>query len=321
MRKKICILNTGGTILARGDKNGCENGCKNGDKNGYEAGGLEFLDVFGSILEQFKPNTKKSKKDHFVFADFSLDIITPFSIGSQDMDNAHLLRLGKEAIKASKKYDFIIITHGSDTLEESAFFLSLLKEIKIGVILIASMYPPNDKNYDGVANLEFALKSALKSDIKSVRVAMNGELLEPKKLIKFKSWGKDAFCQSLAFDIGILDFKPFSLPKALPKVAVIYADGQFYPSLYNLKSLKGVVLAGMGSGTLPKNAIKFFSKLKIPVVRSSRVAMPKITSKEVNDKKYGFINANHLSPAKAKVLLMLALSKKSKDIAKYFENF
>ena len=237
------------------------------------------------------------------------------------MDNAHLLRLGKEAIKASKKYDFIIITHGSDTLEESAFFLSLLKEIKIGVILTASMYPPNDKNYDGTANLEFALKSALKSDIKSVRVAMNGELLEPKKLIKFKSWGKDAFCQSLAFDIGILDFKPFSLPKSLPKVAVIYADGQFYPSLYNLKSLKGVVLAGMGSGTLPKNAIKFFSKLKIPVVRSSRVAMSKITSKEVNDKKYGFINANHLSPAKAKVLLMLALSKKSKDIAKYFENF
>ena len=232
MRKKICILNTGGTILARGCENSCEKDDKNSDKNscenGYEAGGLGFLDVFGSILEQFKPDTKKSKKNHFVFADFSLDIITPFSIGSQDMDNAHLLRLGKEAIKASKKYDFIIITHGSDTLEESAFFLSLLKKIKIGVILIASMYPPNDKNYDGTANLEFALKSALKNDIKSVRVAMNGELLEPKKLIKFKSWGKDAFCQSLAFDIGILDFKHFSLPKALPKVAVIYADGQFY---------------------------------------------------------------------------------------------
>ena len=97
MRKKICILNTGGTILARGDKNSCENSdknscensCKNGDnnsdkngcENGYEAGGLGFLDVFGSILEQFKPDTKKSKKDHFVFADFSLDIITPFSIG------------------------------------------------------------------------------------------------------------------------------------------------------------------------------------------------------------------------------------------------
>ena len=50
MRKKICILNTGGTILARGDKNSCENSCenddKNDDKNGYKAGGLGFLDVF-----------------------------------------------------------------------------------------------------------------------------------------------------------------------------------------------------------------------------------------------------------------------------------
>lgn len=311
MRKKICILNTGGTILARGDE------------RGYEAGGLGFLDVFGGILEQFKPDVKKSKKEHFVFADFSLDIITPFSIGSQDMDNAHLLALGKEAIKASKKYDFIIITHGSDTLEESAFFLSLLKEIKIGVILIASMYPPNDENYDGKANLEFALKQAINFELKSVRVAMNGELLEPKKLIKFKSWGKDAFRQSLAFEKeeGILEFKPFSLPKALPKVAIIYADGQFFADIYDLKSLKGVVLAGMGSGTLPKSAIKFFAKLKIPVVRSSRVAMPKISTKEVNDKKYGFISANRLSPAKAKILLMLALSKKSKNIAKYFENF
>ena len=49
MRKKICILNTGGTILARGDKNSCENSCenddKNDDKNGYKAGGLGFLDV------------------------------------------------------------------------------------------------------------------------------------------------------------------------------------------------------------------------------------------------------------------------------------
>ena len=84
MRKKICILNTGGTILARGCENSCEKDDKNSDKNscenGYEAGGLGFLDVFGSILEQFKPDTKKSKKNHFVFADFSLDIITPFSI-------------------------------------------------------------------------------------------------------------------------------------------------------------------------------------------------------------------------------------------------
>ena len=81
MRKKICILNTGGTILARGCEDSCENDDKNGDKNGYEAGGLEFLDVFGSILEQFKPDAKKSKKDHFVFANFSLVIISTFSIG------------------------------------------------------------------------------------------------------------------------------------------------------------------------------------------------------------------------------------------------
>ena len=49
MRKKICILNTGGTILARGCENSCEKDDKNSDKNGYEAGGLGFLDVCGSI--------------------------------------------------------------------------------------------------------------------------------------------------------------------------------------------------------------------------------------------------------------------------------
>lgn len=309
MRKKICIINSGGTILAKSSA------------SGYEAGGSAFGDVFGGLLDEFKP--LKSLKDAFEFEDFSLKIITPFSIGSQDMDNAHLLRLGKEVLKASKKYDFIIITHGSDTLEESAFFLSLLKRRQIGVLLIASMYPPSDENYDGADNLKFALKTALTSDMKCVKIAMNNELLDPKKTIKFKSWGKDAFKESLAWEqkTEILEFKPFALPKSLPKVAIIYTDGEFAPELYNLKSLKGVVTAGMGAGTMSKKAIGFFSKAGIPVVRSSRVSMPQITSKEVNDKKYGFIKANSLTPAKAKILLMLALSKKSKNIAKYFDSF
>ena len=172
MRKKICIINSGGTILAKSSA------------SGYEAGGSAFGDVFGGLLDEFKP--LKSLKDAFEFEDFSLKIITPFSIGSQDMDNAHLLRLGKEVLKASKKYDFIIITHGSDTLEESAFFLSLLKRRQIGVLLIASMYPPSDENYDGADNLKFALKTALTSDMKCVKIAMNNELLDPKKTIKFK---------------------------------------------------------------------------------------------------------------------------------------
>lgn len=307
MRKKICIISTGGTIL--GSLN----------DNGYTSAKLDFKDVFSCFL-----NSEFSKNIDF-------EIIKPFSVGSQDMSAQNLLILMKTIEQNINSNEAIIITHGTDTMEESAFLAFLLfHNAKIPIIFCAAMYPPKHMLFDGEKNLKFAIISSFKAT--GVNVAMNNTLIPANEVIKLKSVGADAFVSSkkLISENSKLNFLGnsensnfsifnFSIPKSLPKVAVIYADSTFEP--FSIEA-DGIVLAGMGAGTLNQKTLEFFEKSKVPVVRSSRCVFCYVSSAgEVS--KSSLIPSFSLSPAKAKILLGLALTNQAnkQKIQKYFEFF
>lgn len=317
MCKKICIISTGGTIL--GSLN----------NNGYTSAKLDFNDVFMDFLQREFSSQIEFK------------ILSPFSVGSQDMSFEKLLLLMKNTKENISSNDAIIITHGTDTMEESAFLAFLLfHNAKIPIIFCAAMYPPKHVLFDGEKNLKFAIISSFKAT--GVNVAMNNALIPANEAIKLKSVGADAFVstKTLAENLGNLkNSKPenlensknskenelnFTLPKSLVNVVVIYADSTFIPFFKPefFEHIKGVVLAGMGAGTLNKTALEFFENLKIPVVRCSRCALSYV-SKIGEVEQSSMIPSYSLNPAKAKILLSLALSQgaNKEKIQKYFEFF
>ena len=332
MCKKICIISTGGTIL--GSLN----------DNGYTSAKLDFKDVFSTFL-----NSEFSKNIDF-------EILKPFSVGSQDMSYENLLILMQTIKQNISQNDAIIITHGTDTMEESAFLAFLLfHKTKIPIIFCAAMYPPKHLLFDGEKNLHFAIISSFKA--KGVFVAMNENLIPANEAIKLKSVGTDAFVSIKSLEAGILknsknsensklnflenseNSSPknsensensklnalnFSLPKSLANVVVIYADSTFEPFFESefFKNIKGIVVVGMGAGTLNKNALEFFESLQIPVVRASRCALSYI-AKDGELAKSTMIPSFYLSAPKAKILLSLAISNgaSKEQIQKYFEFF
>lgn len=273
-------------------------------------------------------------------------------IGSQDMTNQVWLLLAKRInqLLSSPQCDGIVITHGTDTMEETAYFLNLTVKSSKPVVLVGAMRASTALSADGPLNLYNAVVVAASplSRNNGVLVAMNGLILDAHNVMKTSTLGVETFQAPNAGAIGYIqngevyyslrptkkhtinsDFDVDNLNE-LPKVGIVYGYSDMQadiiaPMLEN--NYKGIVLAGVGNGNYHANIFPLLLKAQekgIQIVRSSRLPIgPTTLDGEVDDAKHHFVASQALNPQKARILLMLALTK-TKDwklIQDYFMEY
>jgi len=274
------------------------------------------------------------------------------SIGSQDMCDTVWLKLANRvnAVLAADSVDGVVITHGTDTMEETAYFLQLVVKSRKPVVLTGSMRPSTALSADGPLNIYNAV--AIASDPaaagRGVLVAANDDIHCAREITKtnttdvqtFESpeygligtslYGKQTFFRG-PFKKHTLDSE-FSVKdvKAMPRVDIIYACADMSADLIDAAvkmGAKGIVVAGVGDGNMTTPALDALAraaKSGVVCVRSSRLPSGQTwRNSEVNDDKMGFVASEELNPSKARVLLKLCLMK-TKDplqIQKYFEEY
>lgn len=324
-KSRIAILGTGGTIAGFIDSTIAT--------TGYTAGAID-IDVLIKAVPQIRD-----------LADISWEQIA--NIDSSNMCDEIWLRLAKKIAKLfAEGIDGVVITHGTDTMEETAYFLNLTIKSDKPVVLVGAMRPSTAISADGSKNLynAVALVANKEAKNKGVMVAINDKILSARGVVKTHSLNVDAFSSPDFGDLGyIVDGKvffynnvtkahtknaPFDVSKltSLPKVDILYSysndgSGVAAKALFE-HGTKAIVVAGSGAGSMHKNqkdVLKELLKKGLKVVVSSRVVAGCVAVSD-SDEKLGFISAEDLNPQKARVLLMLALTKTSdpKKIQEYF---
>lgn len=253
------------------------------------------------------------------------------NIDSKDMTDAIWWRLVTRVneILATDEADGVVITHGTDTMEETAFFLSLTVNSEKPVVLTGAMRPATARNADGPRNLLDAVRVAASPDAKGrgVLVVMNGEIHAASEVTKTHTTSIAAFSSPDVGPLGRIDRKElvfdrvplphkqmqFFIEAPLPRVEILYGhegdDGALVDAVLHAGA-QGIVYAGLGNGSIPAEAEKQLAKASasdVIVVRSSRVNGGAVVSAGSTD----FLDSGSLNPQKARVLLRLALTKTS----------
>lgn len=325
-KPNITLLATGGTIAGSGNSS---------IKGDYTSGGLHVEELISDI-----PDLDK-------VANIQGEQIA--NIGSQAMDDEILLRLAKrvDELLLDDGVDGIVVIHGTDTLEESAYFLNLTIKSKKPIIFTGAMRSSSSISSDGAMNILNAISvaSCKKSQKMGVLVVINDEIHSAREVTKIDTTSLNAFSSPNSGKVGVVhygkvSFYMQSLKKhtyksefdikninSLPKIDIIYShlNGTDTFVKASIKSgTKGIISAGFGNGNIYPTTLKALhvsSQKGIIVVRSSRVGSGKVSTQgEIDDKKYGFITADNLNPQKARILLSLALLKTNRkiDIQKIF---
>ena len=187
----IAILATGGTIAGLADLSTKE--CRANHSDEYSAGVLSIDEILDSLAKKGYKKHKKTKKSLQNLAYISTKQIA--NIDSADMSDEVWLTLAREIeVVFSGKVDGIVITHGTDTLEESAYFLHLVAKTQKPIVLVGAMRPANVPNSDGCKNLYNAIALAAHKDAKGVMIAMAGQILSPRYASKAHTHKLNAFC-------------------------------------------------------------------------------------------------------------------------------
>lgn len=325
--KKIVILATGGTIAGAGEQ---------GKDIGYKSGSIEAQTLIDAIPEL------KSVAHIFVEQ--------VCNINSDDITSEIWISLACRIKELSENgfgdshenVDGFVIMHGTDTMEETAFFLSLTLggsapsvagNVAKPVILTGSMRPATAAEPDGPANLLFAVKSVVDLCERSVQESPDSTLLCPPSChpgfipgspscveLSSRTPFRDHHLENakIAFDLSNL--------RELPRVSVLYfnADADAELVRFAAERSAGLVIAGAGAGEFSRiwmNAVnEVVAGAKIPVVISTRINRGCIVPEQLLVP--GTIAAYDLPPAKAAVLLRLALTvtNDSEKIQKMFES-
>ncbi|WP_169754580.1 type II asparaginase [Campylobacter curvus] len=322
----IYILATGGTIAGSGS---------GALDSSYTSGTVTVDKLIAAVPEINKIATIKGEQIS--------------NIGSQEMNNEVWLKLAKRVneLLNSGKADGIVITHGTDTMEETAYFLDLVVKSDKPVVMVGAMRNSGSLSADGPLNLFNAVNVAMSKDSvgKGVVVTMNDEIHAAREVTKTNTTGVDTFKSPNAGKIGTVFYgnvKYYMTParkhttksafdiekiKELPRVDIIFSHSNDNPDFINLavaNGTKGIVNAGMGNGNPFPSALEALGeavKKGVVVVRDSRVGSGETTMNgEVDDTKYGFLTSDNLNVQKARVLLMLALAT-TNDKAKIQEFF
>ncbi|OAT53726.1 L-asparaginase 2 [Providencia heimbachae] len=322
----ITVLATGGTIAGGGDS---------ATSSSYQAGKVGIDALINAV-----PETKK-------IANLSGEQLV--NIGSQDMNDQVWLTLAKKINQDCDKTDGFVITHGTDTLEETAFFLDLTTACKKPIVLVGAMRPSTALGADGPLNLYNAvvLASDKSAGERGVLMVMNDKVIQGRNVVKMNTTEVQAFDAVNAGAEGFIhdgtvtyyqvapprsDKAAFDVSKLekLPAVGIVYnyANASAGPvKALREEGVEGIVSAGVGNGNMYKTVLDALAKAAkedVVVVRASRVPTGYTTrNAEVDDNLYGFVASERLNPQKARVLLQLALTETQdpKKIQTLFEKY
>jgi L-asparaginase len=274
------------------------------------------------------------------------------NVGSQDMSDEIWLKLAKliNQLAASPDVDGIAITHGTDTMEETAYFLNLVVKTRKPVVLTGSMRPSTALSADGPLNIYNAVAVAADPQAagRGVLVSINDQIHAAHDMTKMHTTATDTFMSPYRGLIGATAYgvsqyyrfpykghtteTPFNVESAtsLPKVDILYIYEDMPGDLVDAAvkaGAKGIVSAGVGNGNMPKAVMEALARAAnsgVVVVRASRVPLGFVgRNVEVNDDKMNFVAAEELNPPKARVLLRLALmqTKNPKEIQAMFNKY
>ena len=314
-KPNIVILATGGTIAGA---------AASGTQSAYTSGAVTIDAMLKAV-----PGIEK-------LANIKGEQIS--NVGSQDISFAIMLKLAKRIneLLSTPDVDGIVITHGTDTMEETAYFLNLTVKSDKPVVMVGSMRPSTAVSADGPLNLYNAVAVAADPQAKGrgVLVVMNDQIHAAHSLTKTSTTSVQTFMSPLRGVVGVTAYgkndwynnppwkhtsqSEFDISNVtkLPRVDIVFADADMEPDLIDASvnaGAKGIIIAGVGNGNMNKVSVDAAAravKKGVIVVRSSRVATGMVDRNvEVNDDELGFIASDELNPQKSRILLSLALLK------------
>lgn len=315
----IVILGTGGTIAGVASE-----GVKMGaGAAAYRAGVLRVED----LLDAVPGLTQRA----------NLRCEQLFQMDSADFTDADLLLLSQrvKALCEDDAVDAVVITHGTDTLEESAWFLHLTVPSNKPVVFTGAMRPATALAADGPANLRqaVAVASHASSGGRGVLVVMNERIYSARDVCKRQSFGLDAFA-SVYGPLGVVvedvprwyrrldrkhtrqsEFVALGI-EALPLVGVVASHGNMRAEIYEAwvkLGAQAIVHAGLGDGTVPAYLQGFLSRLRtqgVLLVRASGTgAGHVIRGATADDDAQDWVVADDQNPQRARLLVALALAR------------
>ncbi|WHS62410.1 asparaginase [Pseudomonas sp. G2-4] len=270
-------------------------------------------------------------------------------IASESITNDNLLQLGRRVAELadSKDVDGIVITHGTDTLEETAYFLNLVEKTEKPIIVVGSMRPGTAMSADGMLNLynAVAVASSREARGKGVLVTMNDEIQSGRDVSKMINLKTEAFKSPWGALGMVIEGKSywFRLPakrhtmdsefdiktiKSLPDVEIAYSYGNVSDTAYKAlaqSGAKAIIHAGTGNGSVSSRVVPSLQALRkdgVQIIRSSHANAGGfvLRNAEQPDDKYDWVVAHDLNPQKARILAMVALTKTqdSKELQRMF---
>lgn len=211
----------------------------------------------------------------------------------------------------------VVILHGTDTLEETAWFLHLTLPAGKPVVLTGAMRPADHPAADGPANLRAALRLAASPEAcdKGVLVVMNGLAFGARGVVKARSTGLDAFESPEPWQSARPDGRFAGLQVAeLPRVDILPGYAGAPADLIDASvaaGARGLVLALAGNGSVPAAwlpALRAARRQGVAIVRGSRAAGPVEADANADDTGEGWLTAGDQPPPKARIALMLGLA-------------
>ena len=313
----VMILATGGTIAGTA--------ASSTDTGDYQAAKVGIQGLIEAIPELKKAANVKGEQI--------------FQVASGNITNDHWLKLAKRVneLLAQSDVDGIVITHGTDTIEETAYFLNLVVKSKKPVVITGSMRPSTAISADGPINLYDAVTLAASPDAvgRGVLVVLNDQINGARDVTKTNSANTDTFRN---WELGFMGYMRSNAPHfyhvsarkhtvdtefdvskldALPQVDIVYGYAnmnRIAVDAFVAAGAKAIVYAGVGEGSVARPAAEpaliEARKKNVIIVRSSRVGNGIVArSVEERDDELGYVVADTLNPQKARILVMLALTK------------
>jgi L-asparaginase len=258
-------------------------------------------------------------------------------IGSQDMDDERWLEIAARANRlfGGDEADGLVVTHGTDSLEETAYFLHLTVKSDRPVVLTGAMRPATSLSPDGPLNLYNAVAVAAHPEARGrgVFLVLNDDLHSARDVTKAHTSDVQAFVSPGPGLLGTATYgriRYFRRPSrrhtlasefstegrsSLPRVDILYAHAGMSPDLVAAcveRGARGLVVAGMGNGNVTGAAVAALAEAVaggVAVVRSTRLVSGDVGRNfELDDDRLGFVAADQLNPQKARVLLKLCLA-------------
>ncbi|MBG1056656.1 asparaginase [Staphylococcus aureus] len=320
--KHLLVIHTGGTISMSQDQS-----------NKVVTNDINPISLHQDVINQYA----------------QIDELNPFNVPSPHMTIQHVKQLKDIILEAvtNKYYDGFVITHGTDTLEETAFLLDLILGIEQPVVITGAMRSSNEIGSDGLYNYISAIRVASdeKARHKGVMVVFNDEIHTARNVTKTHTSNTNTFQSPNHGPLGVLTkdrvqfhhmpyrqqaFENVNEKLNVPLVkAYMGMPGDIF-SFYSREGIDGMVIEALGQGNMPPSALEGIQQLvslNIPIVLVSRSFNGIVSPTYAYDgggyqlAQQGFIFSNGLNGPKARLKLLVALSNNldKAEIKSYFE--